>query len=152
MSPKSAAPLCVVGEAGRGQTLCGLSVERNCQQLRRDLLFGKMNMGWTFLGDCAFLAKHGGVSGNGEKQRGQEAVLVDIVEAACAESRIQRVYHRHEHSHLSRELVMSCEQIYGNYTACKHYRLPYLKRQGRRENVIEGQQKIIYRRYVYRKV
>lgn len=68
MSPKTAAPLCVVGEAGRGQTLCGLSVEGNCRQLRRDLLFGKMNMGWTFLGDCAFLARHGGVSGNGEKR------------------------------------------------------------------------------------
>lgn len=66
-SPKMAAPLCMVGEASRGQILCGLSVEGNCRQLRRDLLFGKMNLGWTFLGDCAFLARDGGVSVNGEK-------------------------------------------------------------------------------------
>ena len=66
-SPKMAAPLCMVGEAGRGQILCGLSVEGDCRQLRRDLLFGKMNLGWTFLGDCAFLARAGGVSVNGEK-------------------------------------------------------------------------------------
>ena len=67
-SLRMAAPLCVVGEVGRGQTLCGLSVEGNCWQLRRDLLFGKINLGWTFLGDYAFLARDGGVSGNGEKR------------------------------------------------------------------------------------
>lgn len=66
-SPEMAAPLCVVGEAGRGKILCGLRVEGNCWQLRRDLLFGKMNLGWTCLKDCAFLARDGGVSGNGEK-------------------------------------------------------------------------------------
>lgn len=33
---------------------------------QKGFAFGKMNLGWTFLGDCAFLARAGGVSVNGK--------------------------------------------------------------------------------------